>query len=86
MKISLHGNYEQFKIFKKSAKYKELLSKGIVVVYKYDKKKIDTDSYKDCDFIDILNDIVDKENNPYLISDYNYVVHNKEKDEKILLI
>ena len=30
--------------------------------------------------------IVDKENNPYLISDYNYVVHNKEKDEKILLI
>ena len=86
LKISLHGNYEQFKTFKKSAKYKELLSKGIVVVYKYDKKKIDTDTYKDCDFIDILNDIVDKESNAYLISDYNYVVHNKEKDEKILLI
>ena len=50
------------------------------------KKKIDTDTYKDCDFIDILNDIVDKESNAYLISDYNYVVHNKEKDEKILLI
>ena len=86
IKISLHGNYEQFKVFKKSAKYKELIKKGIVIVYKYDKKKIDIDSYKDCDFIDILNNIVEKEENPYLISDYNYIVHNKEKNDEILLI
>lgn len=86
VKISLHGSYEQFKVFKKSSKYKDLISKGIVIVYKYDKKKIDNDIYKDCDFIDVLNDIIEKEKNPYLISDYNYVVHNKQKNEEILLI
>tara|TARA_B100000900_G_C20575040_1_gene714957 strand:+ start:265 stop:1272 length:1008 start_codon:yes stop_codon:yes gene_type:complete len=86
VKISLHGNYEQFKVFKKSKKYKDLIEKGIVIVYKYDKKKIDNESYKDCDFMDVLNDIVEKEKNAYLISDYNYVVHNKQKNEEILLI
>tara|TARA_B100000401_G_scaffold187537_1_gene126168 strand:+ start:813 stop:1820 length:1008 start_codon:yes stop_codon:yes gene_type:complete len=86
VKISLHGNYEQFKVFKKSKKYKDLIDKGIVIVYKYDKKKINNESYKDCDFMDVLNDIVEKEKNAYLISDYNYVIHNKQKNEEILLI
>lgn len=43
LKITLSGNYEQFKILKKKQKYKELLEKGIKIVFKPKKIEVKKD-------------------------------------------
>jgi DNA repair exonuclease SbcCD nuclease subunit len=42
IKLSISGEYEEFKTFKKTKKYKELTSNGIKVVFKPKKKEIKT--------------------------------------------
>ena len=39
IKLTLSGNYEEFKAFKKSEKYKEISKSGAKVVFKVEKKK-----------------------------------------------
>lgn len=72
VKISVSGTYEEFKSFKKTKKYKELLKKDIKVVFNHKKlqKKLDKEtkvSTEDgIEFSKILNNLVEKENNIFL--------------------
>lgn len=84
IKISISGEYEEFKIFKKSNKYKQLVNKGVKVVFKPKKieMKLRNDSIQENinknngsnNFLKILQDIIDKEDNSYLKEVYESVV------------
>ena len=86
IRLTVSGTYEQFKVFKKSKKYKNLVEKGIKIVYK-DKRVIKNKAkIESNDFYDIIKRLVYKEKNEYLLSDFNYVIENKKKDDEILII
>jgi len=86
IKLSISGEYEEFKTFKKTKKYKELTSKGIKVVFKPKKKEIKTKKENiqktiesnPNDFNIILKEIIDREKNSYLFEAYELVVNSKE--------
>lgn len=87
IKVTVSGDYEQFKALKKTKKYKELMSKGVKVIFK--PKKIDKltknkeqDNYgEDTDFQTILSSLINNEKNPYLSQAYELVVNGKEVSE-----
>ena len=88
LKLTVSGDYEDFKTVKKTKKYKELVKKGVKVVFKPKKieklkKKeelqIETD---ETNFISILNLLVQKEKNPYLLQSYEKIIN--DKDTKIV--
>ena len=86
IRLTVSGTYEQFKVFKKSKKYKNLVEKGIKIVYK-DKRVVKNDAkIESNDFYDIIKKSVYEERNEYLLSDFNYVIENKKKDDEILII
>ena len=78
VKISITGNYEQFKAFKKTKKYKELIKKGRKVVFKPKKIEIQTKSQvideTESDFTKILQKLIGEQDDPYLLEVYNQVV------------
>ena len=91
LKIKLSGNYEEFKTFKKTKKYKSLSKKGIKIVYKHTKIKENSNENKEIennnsDFSDILYKLVLTEKNNYLLSDYNHIFLNYKKNEELILL
>jgi len=86
VKISISGEYEEFKIFKKSNKYKELVNKGVKVIFKPKKieMKLKNDSLQENinnnngsnNFLKILDDIILVQDNPYLRQVFDLVVHS----------
>jgi DNA repair exonuclease SbcCD nuclease subunit len=86
VKISISGEYEEFKIFKKSNKYKELVNKGVKVIFKPKKieMKLKNDSLQENinnnngsnNFLKILDDIILAQDNPYLHQVFDLVVHS----------
>ena len=95
IKVTLSGNYDQFKALKKTKKYKNLLDKGMKVVFKpkkITKKKIEiNDDGKETEVIDeiqnsstdfksILDSIVNNCRDPYLVQAFELVVNGKEMD------
>lgn len=85
IKLSISGVYEDFKSFKKTKKYKELVDKGIKVVFKPKKaqikenkesiqKSIDNNTN---DFSVIIKDIIDQQKNSYLTEAYELVLNSK---------
>jgi DNA repair exonuclease SbcCD nuclease subunit len=88
IKLSISGDYEQYKAFKKTKKYKELEDNGIKVVFKSKKKEIleKTNFIKNINdmitnedethFNIILKNIIDNEKNPYLLQTYEYIINN----------
>jgi len=82
IKVSVSGNYNEFKALKKSKKYKELIKKGVKVVFK--PKRLDnviTEDINNIDderveFMNILDSIIKKEGNDYLKKVYNIVLNN----------
>jgi DNA repair exonuclease SbcCD nuclease subunit len=81
IKISVSGDYEEFKAFKKTKKYKDIVKTGTKVVFK--PKKVDIieknekiDQIKSSDFIEILNSIVNSEDDPYLTRIYELIIKN----------
>ena len=93
LKVTLSGNYDQFKALKKTKKYKQLLETGIKVVFKpkklkRTKKTVDEDGkqievkddmeHTGSDFNTILNTIINEQKNPYLYKAYELVVNGKE--------
>lgn len=80
IRLVLDGNYEEFKVFKKSKKYKEIVNKGIKVVYKPKKLNIisnlneQTNDKKELSFMSILNDIICKEKNETLSIIFNEII------------
>ena len=83
VKITLSGNYEEFKTFKKSKKYKEIISKGIKIVYKQKKIKTENLQITESSFDKILFELINQNSNKYLLSDYHHVFLNREKNCKI---
>lgn len=86
LKIKLSGNYEEFKTFKKSVKYKELSKKGIKISYKPKKVEEKINDIDSSDFLKILHNLVIKEKNSYLLSDYNHIFLNREKNEDVIIL
>jgi DNA repair exonuclease SbcCD nuclease subunit len=88
VKVTLSGGYEQFKAIKKTKKYKELVDKGVKVVFKTKKleKKEKADSLNNAQenmvdgvhFGDILRDIIAETADLYLHQSYQSVVNGKE--------
>jgi DNA repair exonuclease SbcCD nuclease subunit len=90
IKVTVSGVYDQFKALKKTRKYKELLEKGVKVVFKPKKlekqKKVLEDGTEvaadtelsTTDFQGILSSIVNDQKNPYLVQAYELVVNNRK--------
>jgi len=76
LRVTLSGTYEEFKVFRKSKKYKELVGHNIKVVYRH---KTDV---ADCapaqvegnSFYDILLELIQNEHNPELMELYNTLI------------
>lgn len=79
IKVSVSGNYEEFKVLKKSKKYKNLVSKGVKVVFK--PKKIEEGIVKkeyldsEMDFKTILHDIISKEKDKQLMEMFTSIIN-----------
>jgi DNA repair exonuclease SbcCD nuclease subunit len=87
IKVTLSGNYDQFKALKKTKKYKNLLDKGVKVIFKPKKikkenKDENTSSEQDqtvsSDFKTILGSIINDQKDPYLFRAYELIVNGKE--------
>jgi len=76
VKVTILGNYEEFKAFKKTAKHAELLKTGTKIVFKPKKQKHKEETTEN-DFHKILSDSVNSEKNPHLNEVYELVVHNR---------
>lgn len=85
VKITISGVYEQFKAFKKTKKYKELIKKGTKVVFKPKKLKtvrnddvnLPCEVEKENDFRVILSTLVNQAKDPFLYQVHEYVVNGK---------
>ena len=91
IKLTVKGNYEQFKTLKKSKKYKELIKSGIKISYKHNRidsieENNEENNEENKDFNDVLYRLIVEENNENLVSDYNHIFLGRSKNEEILLI
>ena len=94
IKITLTGVHDDFKAFKKTKKYKEIIKSGTKVVFKA--KKIKEETKKESkeqninenqDFSSVLQNLVNSEENIYLLQSYEYVVNSKNiSTEDILFV
>lgn len=90
IKMTVSGNYDEFKALKKTKKYKNLLEQGVKVVFKPKKlnkaKKGENKEYSEVDEVEssgtdfkaILSSIITVQKNPYLLKAYELVVNGKE--------
>jgi DNA repair exonuclease SbcCD nuclease subunit len=82
VKITVSGVYDEFKAFKKSKKYNELIKSGVKIVFKAKKvkeeEKVDlTRSDEENDFTKILYDLVLECKNTQLLQQYEMIINNK---------
>lgn len=59
IKITVEGDYNEFKAFKKTVKYRDLVKSGVKIVFKT-KAKHGESSIVECDFATILKNLIDK--------------------------
>ena len=92
LKVTLKGEYNDFKALKKTKKYKSMVEKGIKVVFKpkkidqiktifengVEKEILDEVKSNGTDFNTILSSIVSEQKNPYLIQSYELIINGKE--------
>jgi DNA repair exonuclease SbcCD nuclease subunit len=92
LKVTLKGDYNEFKALKKTKKYKEMVDNGIKVVFKAKKidqnKKVIQDGVEKeivdevksnaTNFNNILSSIVTEQKNPYLIQSYELIINGKD--------
>ena len=93
IKLSVSGVYDEFKAFKKTGKYKELIDSGVKVIFKpkkLKKEKLVEDvlhshenpgNQDSSDFKGILNNIISNQKNSYLVEVYELVVNNNEVNQ-----
>jgi DNA repair exonuclease SbcCD nuclease subunit len=87
LKVTVSGNYDQFKALKKTKKYKNLLDKGVKVIFKPKKIKkessqIETEDEKiisgSSSFQTILGSIINNQKDPYLVKAYELIINGKD--------
>lgn len=79
LKLTISGDTEEFKTFKRTDKYKQLVEDGIKVVFKPNNKLI-TDNNSNIttsDFHEIVMDLVNKEDDLYLLQAYELIFNDK---------
>lgn len=87
IKLCVKGTYEQFKGFKKTKQYKDLISQGVKIAYKPQQlEKIEEDVQENIVFDDILYKLVMKDKNSYLLKSYYHVIHNKNEDDDSIIL
>ena len=86
IKLTVKGDISDFKTFKKSDKYKNILEKGIKIVFKpKEVKKVEISKNKEMLFDEILKDLVMSENNEELYVLYEKIVNDRDLGEIIFL-
>ncbi len=87
IKITLSGVYDDFKAFKKTRKYKELIQEGRKVVFKpkrttkNDNEEENIEQTDKTNFTSILSALINKSKNPFLNQAYELIINNKEINE-----
>ena len=79
--VTVSGSYDEFKAFKKTQKYKEMVKTGTKVIFKAKKEKgekKEEESTDEIDFGSILSTLITTEKNPFLYEIFELVVNNKE--------
>jgi len=87
IKLTLKGDYNDFKALKKTKKYKKITEKGIKIVFKPKQTEIEKnniisggdggDRNNSSDFGKILNSLVMEQKNIYLFQLYELIINNK---------
>jgi hypothetical protein len=86
LRVTVSGNYDQFKALKKTKKYKQMLEKGIKVVFKPERQRDDdvlsgveskVSEMSTNDFSSVLQSIVMEQKNPYVLQAYDWVISGK---------
>ena len=89
VKITISGVYEQFKSFKKTKKYKEIIKSGTKIVFKPKKiqteTKVELENEQESDFRVILSSLVNQAKDPYLYQTHEYIVNGKDISENDVL-
>lgn len=101
IKLTLKGDYNDFKALKKTKKYKKLITDGVKVVFKpkkidqnkkvvengIEKEVVDEVKSNGTNFNTILYSIINEQKNPYLSQNYELVINGKEmKIDDILFL
>lgn len=71
VKLTIRGNGEEFKVFKKSKEYKDIIDKGVKIVFK--NKEYEKKEYVNSNFLDILNDLITKQKNIHLTNMFHKI-------------
>jgi hypothetical protein len=86
IKLTISGVYDEFKAFKKSGKYKELIDNGVKVVFKPKKLKKEQENIQEnvdsSDFKSILSNIIANQKNTFLMEVYELVVNNNQINQE----
>jgi DNA repair exonuclease SbcCD nuclease subunit len=95
LKVSISGEFEDFKVLKKTKKYKELVDNGVKVVFKpkRSEKKLKNEKMQEnieknegvSDFKLILEDMIENQKNPYLREAYELIINNKQIDSSSII-
>ena len=95
IKLTISGNSEEFKQFKKTKKYKKILEKGIKINFKQKKKellkktelqnKIINDKDINFNFTKILEVLVNEEKNPKINEIFELIINNKKINHEDLI-
>jgi len=87
IRLTINGNYEEFKALKKTTKYKDIMAMGVKIVFKPDSLDpvIDADETISArpdgfEFEKILNDLINGKKDPYLVQAYDKIVLSRETD------
>ena len=96
IKVSVSGEYDEFKTFKKTKKYKELLKSGVKVVFKAKKKdqKLKDEKLNEIinntkdlnNFKEIITNIINSKKDPYLLEIYENIINNNKINSEDIMI
>ena len=96
IKLTVSGSYEEFKTIKKTKKYKEIIKDGVQVVFKTKRKELQrinedlneriekqkNDDQGTSNFLNILNEMVNNDKNPFLFQAFELIVNDRKVDHK----
>lgn len=93
LKLTLSGDQEQFKAFKKTERYTNLLKGGTKVVFKPTRAELKEEREKstknacelNMDFPSLIRTLVDRQRNPYLLQTMEHIVNDRAVDIKDIL-
>jgi len=97
IKVSVSGNSEEFKLFKKTKKYKDLVDSGIKVVFKQTRaeviarkdeviSRVESALQGKCELTEVIEQIVKARKDKYVFQVYEEIVNDRKCDPDDFLI